>query len=48
MGNYKDVHKNVDNTKLPRMCPEPDYQVKTKAPIKVGNSWRTNILLNVR
>lgn len=25
MGNYKVVNKHVDNTKLPRMYPEPDY-----------------------
>ncbi len=33
MGNYKVMNKNVDNTKLPRMYPEPDYKVKTRAPV---------------
>ena len=48
MGNYKAVHRNVDNTKMPRVYPEPDYEIKTRPPVNVGSSWRQNILMRVR
>lgn len=48
MGNYKVVNKHADNTKLPRMYPEPEYEVKTRAPVNAGNTWRENILLRIR
>jgi hypothetical protein len=48
MGNYKVVNKHVDNTKLPRMEPEPNYEVKTRPPITEGNSWKVNLNLRIR
>jgi hypothetical protein len=48
MGNYKETHKFVDNTKLDRIYPEPDYQIKTRPPCAVGNTWKVNINLKVR
>ncbi len=40
MGNYKSNHKNVDNTKLERLYPEPDYEIKTRRPNMEGNTWK--------
>lgn len=48
MGNYKAVHKNADCTKMPRLYPEPDYEIKTKPPVNAGFTWRENILLRIR
>ena len=48
MGNYKVVNKNADNTKLARMYPEPDYEVKTRPPASEVNTWRENILMRIR
>lgn len=47
MGNYKSTHRGVDNTQLPRMYPEPDYDIKTRSPTR-ENGWRENILLRIR
>ncbi len=48
MGNYKVVNKYVDNTKLPKVEPEPEYQVKTRPPMTEGNTWKINLNLRIR
>lgn len=48
MGNYKSTHKNIDNTKLPRLYPEPDYTIKTRSPTCEGNTWKQNVQLKIR
>lgn len=48
MGNYKTINQNVDNTKLPRLFPEPEYQIKTKPPVQKGYPWEDNIKVRIR
>jgi hypothetical protein len=49
MGNYKTKNKDVDNTKMDRLFPEPKgYCIKTRPPTTEGNAWKHNIKLQVR
>lgn len=46
MGTYKSKGIIVDNEKLERIPPEPDYEIKTRSPV-IG-SWRENVSRGIR